>query len=53
MRETKSTGTYQDLEEYVRHVRDIMEPILSKLDEINCTRNIFEETEVKAIKLDM
>lgn len=30
-----------------------MEPILSKLDEINCTRNIFEETEVKAIKLDM
>lgn len=53
MRETKSTGTYQDLEEFVRLVRDIMEPTLSMLDEIDCTRNILGESEVKAIKLDV
>lgn len=35
MRGIKSVGSYHDLEEYFRLERDIMEPTLSMLGEIN------------------
>lgn len=35
MREIKSVGSYHGLEEYFRLVRDIMEPTLCMLGEIN------------------